>query len=223
MFAAFSDLHGEYESLSELLDLAKAEGRELLVHAGDLTDAEYSGLIAGAEQMSRICTLIQEAGMKMIYVLGNRDVAGGRLVSCPLDGDLSKADIEVDGFRFTASAERAADSIYVTHYLEPSQRESQVDARLVLYGHDHTPRVYLNYVGLGYLRGRNESDPDAARGGFFLIDVEDDELEISFHNMGGLVKSRCAIHRDQGAFYVPHSWQEACPMCRNDSKHRFNF
>ena len=37
-FAAFSDIHGDHRSLSEILDLVKPEGVDFLVFAGDMTD-----------------------------------------------------------------------------------------------------------------------------------------------------------------------------------------
>ncbi len=223
-FAAFSDIHGSHCSLQEMLDMIRGEAVDFLVFAGDMTDAEYSGYASGEEQMQKICSIIESSGLEMLYVLGNRDLAGGRLVECPLPGDLSRGDVEVSGMNFTSKADGLDErSIYICHSLDSQFRRRRLPARLVLYGHNHIHRIYSNYVGLGYIKDASPEDPDAPRGGFFLIKIEDESTHTSFRNLGGMVTSRCPIHQDQGTFFVPSSWVTACPMCRNDPKYRFHF
>lgn len=221
MLGAFSDLHGSLESLADLLRRAKREGVDLLVCAGDITNAEYAGLAEGQRQMREISELIRASGLEIAYVLGNRDSAGGCLVESPLSGDLGKGDLHREGWRFTAKAEGLdSGSIYVCHALGQEYKMEQLPAGLVLYGHDHHHRIYKNYIDLGYIQ---DGEAGTAGGGFFTIGLEGGGRKVRFHNLGGMVRSRCRIHRDQGEFYVPSSWGEQCPMCRNDAKYRLHF
>jgi predicted phosphodiesterase len=221
-FAAASDLHGQCRSLHDLLERAVNLGAEFLVLGGDLTNAEYAGYSTGMEQIAMISSIIESSGMETIYVLGNRDQAGGRCVECDLHGDLAKKDVEVDGYTFTNRPDGIGErSIYLNHQLGPVFRSRRSGALLVLYGHDHVPRLYQNYIGLGYL-----NNPDGAggpRGGFFMIEVDDGKTGVEYVNMGGMIESCCSEHADQGTFYVPYSWGSTCPMCRNDEKYRFHF
>jgi predicted phosphodiesterase len=221
-FAAVSDIHGQYASLSEMIERARNLGAEFLVLAGDLTNAEYAGYSMGMKQIGKISSIIESSGFEAYYVLGNRDRAGGRPVECQLPGDLSLKDVEVDGYVFTNRNEDLdRRSIYVNHHLEPKFRMERAEAYLVLYGHDHVPRIYGNYVDLGYLNDSRGNDAESPRGGFFMIGVDGEAPKIDYVNMGGMVASGCRIHVDQGTFFVPSSWGDACPMCRNDEKYRF--
>jgi hypothetical protein len=185
-----------------------------------MTNAEYAGLAEGQRQMREISTMIRASGLEIAYVLGNRDSAGGRPVECLLAGDLEKGDVHREGWRFTASAEGLdSGSIYVCHALGQEHRIRQLPAALVLYGHDHHHRIYKNYVDLGYMQDREAERP---RGGFFTIGLEG-RMKVRFHNLGGMVRSRCSLHRDQGEFFVPSSWGDACPICKNDAKYRLKF
>jgi predicted phosphodiesterase len=223
-FAAFSDIHGCLVSLTEMLRLAVLHGAEFLVFAGDMTDAEYSGYAAGTVQMGALCKAVESTSLQMVYVLGNRDRAGGRLVGCPLSGDLAYGDVVVQGLRFTSRTEGLdGRSIYVCHQLDAEFRTRRLPARLVLYGHDHSPRIYGNYIGLGYMRDPEQGSPEDPRGGFFMVDVEGGSTDVRYVNMGGLRPSRCEIHRDQETFFVPARWGKACPLCRNEAKHTFFF
>ena len=223
-FAAFSDIHGDHRSLSEILDLVKPEGVDFLVFAGDMTDAEYSGYIRGVSQMEAISSMIEASGLEMIYILGNRDRAGGREVVCNLPGNLSFGDREIEGMRFTTRSGELDDrSIYVCHHLDPEFRKKELPAYLVLYGHNHVHRIYKSYVGLGYVRDPKPDDPKAPRGGLFIIDVDGGSIDARFINLGGLKESTCKVHEDQGTFFVSTSFGDECPMCRNDEKYRFHF
>jgi predicted phosphodiesterase len=197
---------------------------DLVVCAGDLTNAEYKGMAVARRQIEEICSRIRSSGVRMIYVLGNRDVAGGRSVECPLPDDLSQKDIWVDGTRFTTTpTDLSPEDVFLTHALGQKYKTSQLPAKLVLYGHDHVPRVYKNYVGLGYMRDRDEENPDVPLGGFFLMDPASKGWRARFVGMGGLKPSSCARHADRGVFYVPNNWDDECPLCRNEDKYRFGF
>ena len=224
MFAAASDVHGQHASLCEMIDRARDLGAEFLVLAGDLTNAEYAGYSAGMAQIRKLSSIIESSGLRTIYVLGNRDWAGGRPVVCDLPGDLSQRDVEIDGYVFTNNLEDLnGRSIYVNHHLEKILRVERSRASLILYGHDHVPRIYKNYVGLGYVNDPGEEGDDRPRGGFFMIEVDGEIPKITYENMGGMVESSCSIHADQGTFFVPSSQGDTCPMCRNDEKYRYHF
>jgi predicted phosphodiesterase len=222
-FAAASDIHGQLVSLNELIDRARDRQAELLVLAGDLTNAEYDGYATGSDQIEEISSIIESSGMRTLYVLGNRDMAGGRSIECRLPGNLSKGDVEIDGYVFTSKpGELGERSIMVNHHLDPRFRREPSDALLLLYGHDHVPRTYHNLVGLGYVRDGNGGVNDNHRGGFFMIDLEGGRVEIDYVDMGGMMVSPCSRHGNQGTFFVPASWGDQCPMCRNEEKHRFH-
>lgn len=223
-FAAASDLHGQLVAYYELINRARERGAELLVLAGDLTNAEYDGYAAGTDQIEKISAIVESSGMRTLYVLGNRDRAGGRSVECRLPGDLSRGDVEIDGYVFTSKPDGLGErSIMVNHYLDPVFRRERHDALLVLYGHDHAPRIYGNLLGLGYINDRTGSTVDNPRGGFFMIDLKGEKAEIDYVNMGGMVVSSCSRHGNQGTFFVPSSHGVQCPMCHNEEKHRFHF
>jgi predicted phosphodiesterase len=223
-FAAASDIHGQLVSLNDLIDRASELRAELLVLAGDLTNAEYDGYSVGSNQIEEISAVIESSGMRTLYVLGNRDRAGGRSVECRLPGDLAKGDVEIDGYVFTNNPEELNEgSIHVNHSLDPAYRMERPGALLVLYGHDHAPRIYENLIGLGYVTDGTGDSNDAPRGGFFMIDIKKGKVEVDYVNMGGMMASPCSRHGNQGTFFVPASWGDQCQMCRNEEKHRFHF
>ncbi len=115
-----------------------------------------------------------------------------------MPGNLALGERVIGGIRFTGAHEALdAGSVYICHQLDRHFRGARLKSRLAIYGHDHVPRIYGNYLGLGFLRDPVPGVPEASRGGCFVVDVDGLCLDVRFISLGGMKASPCRIHKDQ--------------------------
>lgn len=156
---AFSDVHGYIPAVERLVSEVSKIKFEIIVFAGDFTNAWFDGPIRGQMQMDGVADLLSSLDRPIYFIYGNRDIS----VKCPIGNDIQEKDWKIGEYRLTSQLEALDSStILVTHALQPMFQTTQTNAFLYLYGHDHVGRICKNYLDLGFLY-RSSADHGARK------------------------------------------------------------
>jgi len=86
-FLAFCDIHGNVDSVKNLIRKVKNEQFDAVIFAGDFTNAFLDrDLVNANKKYQTIMKLLQSLDIPIYYVLGNRDYAPTGIKKNVLDG-----------------------------------------------------------------------------------------------------------------------------------------
>lgn len=215
-FLAFSDIHGNIDSVKKLIQNVKNKQFDAVLFAGDFTNAFLDRNLEDAnEKYQIIMKLLQSLEIPVYYVLGNRDFAptdeGIQVINADLPFNLSKDRKIYISKKISISSDQRLvdeDTIYLTHF----NNHLQTKALLQLAGHVHWGVKYRNYLNLGFLYRDEEHGAPALNGCYWEIKIHDNKLiNVTWHNLGGMKETKCQNH-PFAVFYIPNYWQR-CPFC----------
>lgn len=220
-FLAFSDIHGNTESVKKLIPTVKNEQFDGILFAGDFTNAFLDRDLEKAnDKYQIIMKLLQSLETPVYYVLGNRDfvpkVDGIKVINANLPYNLSKEKkIYITKKISIASDHRLVDgnTIYLTHF----NNKLQAKALLHVAGHVHWGVKYRNYLNLGFLYRDKEHGAPALEGCYWDIIIDNNKVtNVMWHNLGGMKETKCNNH-PFAIFYIPHYWKK-CPLCYQNER-----
>ena len=221
------DNHGNTSSLEQVVRDTEGEEFDFIIHVGDVTNACIDGMEEGEAQLESIMPLFEELSQRgeLLYVWGNRDF------EVCIKGAFTRIDefvdfeftpgthiptegtIDVAGQRFTQDrSEVDEQTILVTHYFEHELLD-YFPGVLYISGHVHVGRFKNNVLNTGFLYRDDSHGAKPMGGGYFVVDIADDSIEVSFNSLGGLEKGICADHICRGVQFTPKNWQTACKFC----------
>jgi predicted phosphodiesterase len=223
----FGDNHGDQNSLQQVVSETEGETFDYIIHVGDITNACEEGLEAGADQLQQLKPLFAELSERgeLVYVWGNRDFeictkgVGTRIdrfSDFPFDEGTHiprTGTIDVAGQRFTQDPDAVdSETILVTHYYHPELLD-HFEGRAYFSGHVHTGRRKGNVLNTGFLYRGGEHGATPLQGGYFIVELDSDRMDVSFHSLGGLEEGSCPDHLARGFQYTPRNWQSNCTFC----------
>lgn len=221
------DNHGNTSSLEHVVRDTEGEEFDFVIHVGDITNACLDGMEEGEAQLKSMMPLFEELSQRgeLLYVWGNRDFevcikgAFTRIDEfvdfefAPGTHIPTEGTIEVAGQEFTQDrSEVDEQTILITHYFEHELLD-HFSGMLYLSGHVHVGRFKNNVLNTGFLYRDGSHGAKPMEGGYFIVDMTDDSIEVSFNSLGGLEKGICANHICRGVQFTPENWQKACKFC----------
>lgn len=221
------DNHGNTSSLERIVRDTEGEEFDYIVHVGDITNACIDGMDDGEEQLEAVLPLFEELANRgeLLYVWGNRDfevcVKGG---STRIDeyADFEfipgthippEGTVEILGQQFTQDREEVDEkTILVTHYFRHELLD-HFKGLLYLSGHVHVGRFMNNVLNTGFLYRDGSHGAKPIKGGYFVVELTDGSIDVTFESLGGLEKGICTSHVSRGVQFTPTNWQTACKFC----------
>jgi len=221
------DNHGNTSSLERVVRDTEGEEFDYIIHVGDITNACIDSMDEGEKQLEAVLPLFEELSNRgeLLYVWGNRDfevcVKGGftRIdeyadfeftpgTHIPIEGT-----VEVAGQRFTQDRDEVDErTILVTHYFGHELLD-HFSGLLYLSGHVHVGRFKNNVLNTGFLYRDGSHGANPIEGGYFVVEITDRSIDVTFESLGGLEKGICASHISQGVQFTPTNWRNACKFC----------
>ena len=223
------DNHGNTSSLERLVRDTEGEEFDYIVHVGDITNACIDGMDEGEEQLEAVLPLFEELSNrgKLVYVWGNRDfevcVKGGLTrIDDYADFEFTpgthiptEGTVDVAGQSFTQDRNEVDEqTILVTHYFRHELLD-HFPGLLYLSGHVHVGRFKNNVLNTGFLYRDGSHGAEPIEGGYFLVELTEESIDVTFESFGGLEKGICVSHVSRGVQFTPENWQTACKFCYN--------
>jgi len=221
------DNHGNTSSLERVVRDTEQEEFDYIVHVGDITNACIDGMDEGGEQLEAVLPLFEELSNRgeLLYVWGNRDfevcVKGGftrideyaDFEFTPGTHIPTEGTVEVAGQQFTQDRDEVNEqTILVTHYFGHELLD-HFPGLLYLSGHVHVGRFKNNVLNTGFLYRDGSHGANPIEGGYFVVEISDGSIDVTFESLGGLEKGICASHVSRGVQFTPENWQTACKFC----------
>lgn len=221
------DNHGNTSSLERIVSDTEGEEFDFIVHVGDITNACIDGMDEGEAQLEAVLPLFEELSRrgKLLYVWGNRDfevcVKGGftrideyaSFKFTPGTHIPTEGTVEVDGQKFTQDRDEVDEqTILVTHYFADELLD-HFSGLLYLSGHVHVGRFKNNVLNTGFLYRDESHGANPIEGGYFIVEITDGSIEVTFESLGGLEKGICPSHVSRGVQFTPTNWKTACKFC----------
>jgi len=208
-FLAFSDIHGNKESVQRMIDEIAEQNYDAIIFAGDFTNAIFDGPEQGQIQMDEIVSLIQSLEKPFYFIYGNRDVN----VECDYGDNLHEKDRRINGFTLTNNIEKTGKkTIIITHEKTHHFMIRNHNYLLYIHGHEHTGRIYGNSIDLGFLYRDESHGAKPLFGCYWFITIDDNKVNIENHRWQ-LREIICTQKPEHGTFYVPINWRKVCPRC----------
>lgn len=224
------DNHGNTTSLRRVVEETEGEEFDFIVHVGDITNACLDGMDEGADQLSEILPLFETLSDRgeLVYVWGNRDFevcskGVGTRVDTYADFEFSPGtriptvgSVEINEQDFTQDTDEVdEETILVTHYFLPELLDD-FPGRAYFSGHVHTGRFKNSVLNTAFLYRGNEHGAKAMEGGYFVVDLDGDEMEVSLRSLGGLTRGTCSDHVARGVQFAPSNWRTPCTFCYDE-------
>lgn len=224
------DNHGQADSLRTVVDEIEDEEFDFIIHVGDITNTCLDGMDAGEKQLKEISPIFEQLSERgeLVYVWGNRDFevcmkGMGTRVDEYASFDFepgthvpNEGTIEVAGQEFTQDpSEVTEETILVTHYYL-SELLDHFSGRAYFSGHVHTGRHKNNVLNTAFLYRGDEHGGKPLQGGYFTVELNDEQMEVSLHSLGGLKRGSCPVHVARGVQFAPNHWRKACTFCYDD-------
>lgn len=221
------DNHGNTSSLERVVRDTKGEEFDYIIHVGDITNACIDGLEEGEGQLEAVLPLFEELSSRgeLLYVWGNRDFevcikGGSTRIDKYADFEFApgthiptEGTIEVSGQQFTQDRDEVGEqTILVTHYFQHELLD-HFTGLLYLSGHVHVGRFKNNVLNTGFLYRDGSHGASPMEGGYFIVEITDGSIDVTFESLGGLEKGICAKHVSRGVQFTPTNWQTACKFC----------
>ncbi len=235
---AFSDIHGNLESL-QALKRDIHEDYDLMLIPGDLTNAFFaSSFNAMVKQFKAVLSSLESFGIKYLFTLGNRDfpLFGDESLPEPEAKDRNRIlmailqslnngfmlemapSVDINGIRVTSRKDLAEGAIYMAHY----DKGVASNALVHLEGHTHAGQLNGNYLNLGFLYRDATHGSTPLLGCYWTLEVSNGTVEKKWHDLGGKMKEfECPDHAAEGKFYVPFYFRK-CPVCYNRESAKFS-
>jgi len=221
------DNHGNTSSLERIVSDTEGEEFDFIVHVGDITNACIDGMDEGEAQLEAVLPLFEELSRRgeLLYVWGNRDfevcIKGGftrideyaSFDFTPGTHIPTEGTVEVAGQKFTQDRNEVEEqTILVTHYFAHELLD-HFPGLLYLSGHVHVGRFKNNVLNTGFLYRDGSHGASPIEGGYFVVEITDGSIDVTFESIGGLEKDICANHVSQGVQFAPTNWRTACKFC----------
>lgn len=227
------DNHGDEETLQKVVDETEGEEYDFIIHVGDITNSCKDGMDEGTRQLKSLLPLFEQLSERgeLLYIWGNRDFescAGLGLTDrideyinfdfepgtrIPTDGR-----IEVAGQEFTQDPDEVnQDTILVTHDFL-SELVDNFTGKAYFSGHIHNGRFKNNILNTAFLYRGDTHGAKELEGGYFIVEIQKEEMEVSLRSFGGLSKGKCRNHASRGIQFVPRNWQNECSFCYEEDK-----
>jgi len=125
----------------------------------------------------------------------------------------TEGTVEVAGQKFTQDEDEVdEETILVTHYFEHELLDNFAGL-LYLSGHVHVGRFKDNVLNTGFLYRDASHGADPIEGGYFVVEISEGSMDVTFESLGGLEKSVCPDHISRGVQFIPKNWRTACKFC----------
>lgn len=224
------DNHGNASSLRRVVDETEGEQFDFIIHVGDITNACRDGLEAGADQLASIRPLFEDLSERgeLVYVWGNRDFEicmkgmGTRVDTHAETGSMpgtrvpTAGTVEIAGQDFTQEPDEVdEETILITHYFLPELLDDFA-GRAYVSGHVHTGRCKNNVLNTAFLYRDGENGAKQSEGGYFIVEIDDGEIDVSLRSLGGLTRGTCPKHIARGVQFTPDNWRAACTFCYDE-------
>jgi len=221
------DNHGHLESLQTVVEETENEEFDFIIHVGDITNTCLDGMDAGENQLREIIPLFEKLSERgeLVYVWGNRDFevcmkGMGTRIDDYADFEVepgthipTAGTVEVAGQEFTQDPSEVTDeTILVTHYYL-SELLDHFSGRAYFSGHVHTGRHKHNVLNTAFLYRGGEHGGKPLEGGYFIVEIEDGQMDVTLHSLGGLKRGSCPEHLARGIQFAPSHWRNACTFC----------
>lgn len=221
------DNHGNISSLERVVRDTEGDEFDYIIHVGDITNACIDGMEEGETQLEAVMPLLEELSNRgeLLYVWGNRDFevctkGGFTRIDEYADSGFTpgthiptEGTVEVSGKRFTQDCDEVDEqTILVTHYFRHKLLD-HFTGLLYLSGHVHVGRFKNNVLNTGFLYRDGSHGASPIEGGYFIVEITDGSIDVTFESLGGLEKDICAKHVSRGVQFTPTNWRTACKFC----------
>ncbi len=221
-YLVLGDNHGDTESLERVLDDVGDETVDFAVHVGDFTRAwrnDRRGREAMATEQLRavephLDALDDLARHGLVWVWGNQDYFGD------VDYDLTvgtevpdEGTVTVGGQRFANDPAAVEEDVVLVTHMETWRLVDEFAGRAHFCGNTHRGRHVNRRLNAAFLRVRDEAADVDRLGGYFLVDVDDDGLDVEMRSIGSLERRTCDRHGERGVQFQPAG--RDCMFCED--------
>ncbi|WP_247729825.1 hypothetical protein [Halovivax limisalsi] len=178
-----------------------------------------AGTQRGAEQLAAVEPLLRRlddrATHGLVWVYGNQDFFGDLPTDLDVGTEIPEGGrVTVGDHTFTNAPYDASEGEILVTHVEKWSIVDHFDGLAHFCGNTHRGRHLDRRLNAAFLHYLHPETEDPVYGGYFLVELDDDGLDVEARSIGSLDRRECERHRERGVQFQPAD--RPCMFCRDE-------